>query len=176
MKIDQGLRTRVETVLAPLNKVAAGKAFPDPGSLSTAMEAVVPSKAAAACTVTVPPGTAALFTTAAVEIWMRAVHSFLVSASLTEASPIWASVSGYYSSHYSVRALAHVLGYFQLFRRRMLVHLKLECDHCICDFRRKQTRGGEHQLYWRLVKKTSTFEGDDLFTENEQDSETSDVR
>ena len=34
-------------------------------------------------------------------MWLRAVHSF-ISASLTGISDIWASVAGYYSSHYWV--------------------------------------------------------------------------
>ena len=44
------------------------------------------------------------FAMAAVKMWLRAVHSFLISVSLTKASPIWSSVAGYYSSHYSIRA------------------------------------------------------------------------
>ena len=74
-------------------------------------------------------------------MWLRAVHSFLISAALTEASPIWASVSGYYSSHYTVRGLAHLLGYFQLFRRKMIVQLRLEDGRYICSYKSKKKCG-----------------------------------
>lgn len=175
MKIDQILRSRLEALFAPLNKVAAVKAFPNPGSLSTAMEAVVPAKRATACTVTVPPATAALFTTAAVEVWMRAVHSFLVSASLTEASPIWASASGYYSSHYSVRALAHLLGYYQLFRKKRIVRLDMHNGKHVCTFDPKLTGDREHRFYWKIVKSDQHFASDPLFTDNNPEDDASDV-
>lgn len=73
---------------------------------------------------TVEPKVARWFTTAAVDMWLRGVHSFLISVSLTNASPIWASVSGYYSSHYVVRAFAHLLGYFQLYRLERIIYLE----------------------------------------------------
>jgi hypothetical protein len=120
---------------------------------------------------------AQLFATAAVDMWHRSVHSFLISASLTGTSPIWSAITGYYSSHYSVRGLAHLLGNFQLFKKSKLVHLRYEGSQNICLFKRKPDRGGgEHRIYWNIVKTHSLFQEDPLFTKNESDSDTSDVR
>ncbi len=173
MNIDKGLKNRLEVVFAPLNKRGAEKAFPSPSSLSTALEKLIPAKDVV--TVNVGPQVAALFATAAVEVWLRAIHSFLISASLTDASPIWASATGYYSSHYSVRALAHLLGHFQLFRRKRIVHLNLQNGQLICAFDPKQAGDREHRLYWKLVKHDTHFISDPLFTENEPDLDASDV-
>jgi hypothetical protein len=119
------------------------------------------------------------FGTAAVEIWQRSVHSFLISTSLTDASPIWASVSGYYSSHYSVRGIAHLLGYFYLFSRRTVARLDLGTrGGYTCSFSPKPkgvSPGGEHQIYWALVKRDPIFAADPLFTENRQDADESDA-
>jgi len=118
---------------------------------------------------------AAMFTTAAVEIWMRAVHSFLISASLTGASPIWASAAGYYSSHYSVRAFAHLLGYFQLYRRKRIARLELHAGKFVCYFDPKQATDREHRFYWKVVKQDQHFAADPLFTENDPEVDASDV-
>jgi hypothetical protein len=119
---------------------------------------------------------AQLFITAAVDMWHRGVHSFLISASMTAASPIWSAVTGYYSSHYSVRGLAHLLGNFQLFRTSKLVHLRSENGQNICLFKKKPDKGGgEHRIYWNLVKAHSLFQDDPIFTKNESDSDTSDI-
>ena len=58
------------------------------------------------------PADAALFGSAAVEMWLKAVHSFLISTSVMKASPVWSAVSGYYSSHYVMRAFSHLFGHF----------------------------------------------------------------
>src|SRR5687767_3491390 len=110
------LRTKLEGAFQSLNRRPAEKSFPAPYSLARTLESLVPAKGVAAVQVSQQVPT--LFATAAVEMWLRAVHTFLISASLTDVSPIWCSVSGYYSSHYSVRAFAHLLGFFQLFRKK----------------------------------------------------------
>jgi hypothetical protein len=173
MNIDKALKKQLETIFSPLNKIGAEKAFPPPSSLSTALEKLIPAKGVTI--VSVKPQVASLFATAAVEVWLRAVHSFLVSASLTGASPIWASATGYYSSHYSVRGLAHLLGHFQLFRRKRVVRLDLQSGRHICSFDPKQGADREHRLYWKLVKRDAHFVSDPLFTENDPELDASDV-
>jgi len=116
-----------------------------------------------------------MFTTAAVDIWMRSVHSFLVSASLTEVSPIWASVAGYYSSHYAVRALAHLLGFFQLFSRKRIARLELGGGNYVCTFNPKKAGEREHRIYWQIVKDDRHFSADPFFTEYNPAIDESDV-
>src|SRR5258707_1288637 len=107
MNIDDVLRARIVATFLPLNDVAAVGAFPPPRTLSEDLEKSIPKGKSADANIT--QRSASHFATAAVDIWLRSVHSFLVSASLTETSPMWASVVGYYASHYSVRGLAHLL-------------------------------------------------------------------
>ncbi|MEN6560913.1 MAG: hypothetical protein ABFD52_09080 [Acidobacteriota bacterium] len=111
-----------------------------------------------------------LFATASVEMWLRAVHSFLISASLTDASPIWASVAGYYSSHYSVRAFAHLLGYFLLAKtRKMALRVEVDGRQFLCHMRPKKSGDAEHKFYWRSVKEHSPFDSDPLYNRNDED-------
>ncbi len=168
MKIDASLRDRVKTDLNLLNAVAAAKAFPAPDSLSQALDGVFPDKAKkAAATKNITQDVAKMFTTAAVDMWMRAVHSFLVSSSLTAVSPIWASVSGYYSSHYSVRAFAHLLGFFRMFSRKRLVRLEFQLGRYVCRFDAKA--GREHDIYWTMVKQDPLFAADPFFPARNSD-------
>jgi hypothetical protein len=176
MKIDQNLQTRLELTFRTLNTIAAAKSFPPPTTLARELEKVADplERAFSAPTnnyqASVNPDISIWFTTAAIEIWQRAVHSFLISASLTNVSPIWASVSGYYSSHYSVRALAHLLGYFQLFRYKRIVRLELSGGSFICKFDRKHGDDREHQFYWRVVNQNPYFGSDPLFIPNNSNS------
>lgn len=173
MNVDKSLKSRLEAAFAPLNTQAAAKTFPAPATLSRQLEEHIPEKGTT--DVEVPNEIATLFVTAAVDMWRRSVHSFLTSASLTEASPIWSSVSGYYSSHYSIRAFAHLLGYFHLFRGKCVVRIQLQNGKHICSFDPKDARSREHQLYWKVVKKDSHFNSDPLFTVNESHVDVSDV-
>jgi hypothetical protein len=174
MNIDDAFREQLLRAFFPLNSVAASKAFPAPSTLSTLLESMIPKGSTTRSNIDAK--SASYFATAAVEIWLRGVHSFLISGSLTETSPIWASVSGYYASHYCVRAVAHLLGYFQLFRKKKIVQLKFENGRHVCIFNSKAAHDGEHQLYWRIVKQDRVFQGDDLFTLNNSDSDASDIR
>lgn len=125
-------------------------------------------------TVAVPPAVFRMLAFAGIEMWQRSVHSFLISTSLTDASPIWASVVGYYSSHYTVRALAHLLGYFQLFRDKKVVQLYIENGQRVCT---AQSKGGperEHRYYWRLVKQSKEFRNDPFFVSNDESRSISD--
>jgi len=166
MKIDVSTRTHVEIVFQPLNKTAAAHAFPKSGALSLELSRLVPAKNASSPTVNVDPRVSTFFATASVDMWLRAVHSFLVSASLTSTSHIWASVAGYSSSHYSVRALAHLLGYFQLHTQKKIVKLRFESGRYLCDYTKKTGGDREHTAYWRLVKRAPLFASDQWFTEN----------
>jgi hypothetical protein len=174
MKVDPTLQAHVVSAFAPLNNEAAVHAFPEPASLSGALDKASPS----ATTGIVPQGKtpliAKMFATAAVDMWMRAVHSFLISASLTGVSPIWASVTGYYSSHYTVRSIAHLLGFFQLFTRKKIIRLELQNGRFVCSFGPKTERDHEHRFYWKIVKSNPLFAADPFFTENTGDE--SDVK
>jgi hypothetical protein len=173
--IDEPFRKQLLATFDPLKTAAAAKAFPPPRTLSDSLAKLVPLGGASS-TRNVEIKDASHFSTAAVDMWLRSVHSFLISASLTEASPIWASVAGYYSSHYAVRGVAHLLGYFQLFRKKRVVALSMNNSRFVCAFRSKDANDAEHKLYWKIVKQSGVFQGDGFFPENNPDSEDSDVR
>jgi hypothetical protein len=168
------LQARLRTTFLRLNKRSAVQALPKARALTDNLDSIIPDKGVN--DIRVPPKTAELFATASVDIWLRAVHSFLVSASLTKTSPVWASVSGYYSSHYSVRAFAHLLGYFLLYTRKRVVRWSLIEGHHICSF---SPRGGgerEHKVYWNWVKRDEHFKADPMFREYAPMADISDVR
>lgn len=173
--IGADLRTHVITSFAPLNSASAANAFPPIATLADTLVSSAPTKMKPIGAVNVPPRVAALFATAAVEMWQRAVHSFLISASLTGTSPLWAAVSGYYSSHYSIRALAHLLGYFQLFRAKSIVRLVVRGGRQTCEYEAKKGDDREHKFYWRTVKADPLFAADSLFTVNDPGIDVSDV-
>jgi hypothetical protein len=175
MKIDPALHVHVTSAFTPLNNEVAVNTFPPPASLSQALSLALPTGSTGTATRNASPEVVKMFTTAAVNMWMRAVHSFLVSASLTKVSPVWASVAGYYSSHYSVRALAHLLGFFQLFTRKRVVHLRLQGTRYICSFDPKTAGDREHRVYWKIVKKDPHFLSDPFFTDNNSAVDQSDV-
>jgi hypothetical protein len=176
MKLDASLKSQLKAMARSLDSVGAANAFPRPRALSDALVELIPEGDSTQRNI--DQNRAASFITAAVDIWLRGVHSFLVSASLTEASPIWASVSGYYSSHYAVRGIAHLLGYFHLFHGKHLVEVKLENGRYVCSFTKKAGGDGEHKLYWKLVKKSNAFAEDIVFNENkaDKDKDESDIR
>jgi hypothetical protein len=174
MSIDPVLNAHVTRSFAQLRREAAGN-FPAAASLSTALNAAVTPNSKTAYAVNLRPVVAAMFPKAGVDVWMRAVHSFLVSAALTDVSPIWASVSGYYSSHYSVRALAHILGFFQLFGAKQTVQLDMSGSQLLCTFSPKTRQDREHRIYWKVVKSHPSFVNDALFTENDSNGDPSDA-
>jgi hypothetical protein len=106
------------------------------------------------------------YATASVEMWQRALHSFLISASTTHASPIWSSVSGYYSSHYIMRAFAHLYGYFQVFSKKIILELDLATKPFGINITGKSGSDGEHKLYWRIVHEIPRFNNDPFFYQN----------
>jgi len=163
---------QIETMFSRLRRKKAAYAIPAPGTLAAKLASVVETASSESTIIDAP--TLALFATASVEMWHRSVHSFLVSASLTKASPLWASVSGYYSSHYSIRAFAHLLGYFQLQSRRKILQVEVNCGQYICHIHRKQGGDREHKFYWKAVKNHARFAADPFFTKNEEGQPRSD--
>jgi len=166
-KIDATLRKQIEVAFAPLNTAAAANAFPAPASLSDLLYRIHTAGPNAPAHHRDVMEAARMFTTASVDMWLRAVHSFLVSTSLTNVSPTWASVAGYYSSHYSVRAFAHLLGFFQSYNIKRIVRIELQSNGTyVCKFERKRAGDREHSIYWRIVKKDPHFAADPFFTDN----------
>lgn len=170
-EIDATLRRHLEEVFLGLNARAARQAFPAPFALADALTAVY--KVSPNGLVRVPPRVPTLFATAAVEAWLRAIHSFLISTSITDASPLWSAISGYYASHYCMRAFAHLLGHFQMFRQKRIV--ALEKSRPMCLFSKKQAQDREHLFYWKVVKQDPFFASDPLFTNNPDDADVSDA-
>lgn len=163
---------QIEVMFSGLHGRSAADAIPAPETLSKTLRCVV--EKATGATSTIDAAKLAFFATAAVEMWHRSVHSFLVSASLTKASPLWASVSGYYSSHYSVRAFAHLLGYFQLQSKRRIIQVEVKGRQYLCHVIQKQGSDREHKFYWKAVKNHAGFANDPLFTKNEEGQPCSD--
>lgn len=110
------------------------------------------------------PADAALFGSAAVEMWLKAVHSFLISTSVMKASPVWSAVSGYYSSHYVMRAFSHLFGHFILQRDKRVAEMTLNQAY-YCDVKKKKDLV-EHQYYWQLPHGEFGTDGNALFSRN----------
>ncbi|MER2514504.1 MAG: hypothetical protein ABTQ25_19165 [Nitrosomonas ureae] len=167
--ISSQLKDHICYSFEPLRTQAAAKSLPIPYILSKSIEQWIERRSGD--TVDLSPENVRLFATAAVDMWLRAVHSFLISASLTKTSPIWSSVSGYYASHYCVRAFAHLLGYFQSFREKKIAKLEFLGTRGRCSFRQKRGSDREHQFYWKVVKETPSFSADPLFKNNVDESD-----
>jgi hypothetical protein len=103
---------------------------------------------------------ARLFLSAAVEMWHRAVHSFIVSAALTSTSALWSAVAGYYASHYVMRGYAHLLGRYLLYRQKRVVVLKIQGSGFYCQLDSKHGSDREHKAYWRFVRESEAFRAD----------------
>lgn len=173
MKLEDDDMSRVRAVFDLLNKGAANT-FPAPMSLSRILDPLVPAKGGSEI-VEVGPAVARAFATASIDAWLRAVHSFLVSASVSETSPIWSSVSGYYSSHYAMRALSHLLGFYVLYSHKKIVTLSLNDGQYSCTFASKNGGDREHKTYWKLVKDRAPFRSNPLYASNNSGDEVSDV-
>jgi hypothetical protein len=166
------INQQIEAMFHGLQRRNACDTMPAPGTLSEILKRVV--KKTVGEIATIDAETLTLFATASVEMWHRSVHSFLVSISLTKASPLWASVSGYYSSHYSIRALAHLLGYFQLRSQKRILKVEVKGNRPICRIFQKDGRDHEHKFYWKKVKEYSQFVNDPFFTNNDEGQPRSD--
>ncbi len=162
MIIDEEFKQRILKTFQPLNSSSV-RSFPEAKYLSNYLKEKSKERSSL-----IPPKAAVLFAKAAIEIWHRSIHSFLISLSLIDESPIWAAIIGYYSSHYSVRAIAHMLGYFYLYGDNKLFRLEFgrEGTYSYSNPRRSDKSRSEHKLYWLLVKRNSTFSLNTLFDEN----------
>ena len=149
-----------------LGSTSATDAIPPPATLSLILNNIVDNSSTSSSPISQTDATK--FATAAVEMWHRAVHSFLISASLTKASPIWSSVSGYYSSHYSIRAFAHLFGHFLLYKNnKCRIELELDGNHYLCHIKPKGNKG-EHRYYWKIVHEHPDLIDDSFFTINNE--------
>jgi hypothetical protein len=114
-----------------------------------------------------------LFASASMEMWQRAIHSFIWSVALTEHSRIWSSVTGYYASHYIMRAFAHAFGFFKSFTERKLIKLDVSRGNFPFTIL-KATDKGEHSFYWKVVKTHPQFKNNPLFRINSERDKKSD--
>lgn len=114
-----------------------------------------------------------LFASASIEMWHRAIHSFLWSVALTEHSRIWSSVTGYYASHYIMRAFAHAFGFYKSFTRKKSIKLDISRGHFPYKILRPKDNG-EHSFYWKVVKEYPQFKNNTLFRLNSERDQKSD--
>lgn len=168
---------KIEIMFASLDRKSVS--LRRPGQLSELLRSKIKSQRTGiknGICIQLTPEESSLFASSAVEMWHRSIHSFLISSSLHAVSPIWASVSGYYASHYCIRGLAHLLGYFQIHREmKCQAEFQISSGKHYCNFSSKNATSGEHKYYWHIVKSHSLFEKNDLFTNNPEDSDQSDV-
>jgi hypothetical protein len=171
--MDKELSGQVQRMFANLNNQSAAGALPAPGTLANVLSGYVVGNSPITI-VAAPARELAYFATAAVEMWLRSIHSFLISVSLTKASPIWASVAGYYSSHYSIRAFAHLFGIFHLHRKKRIVFLEKQANHFVFRIEKKNGGDREHKLYWKHVKGHPQLAADPFFYASQDDQPRSD--
>lgn len=158
---------QIRLMFQAMNRYRDPDIYPEPGSLSKELSSLIDTSLGD-YSFNVAPGLVRKFATASVEMWHRAIHSFLISASLTNVSPVWSSVSGYYSSHYSMRAFSHLLGYFQLYKIKRVVQLDLSGAGYSCKVSKKNASEREHRVSWKLVKAYHVFNSDPFFTINDE--------
>lgn len=161
----------VNKIFGELNKQGPEK-LPQPGALAKTLRKHIKDRGVQ---FHLRAADAALFGSAAVEMWLKAVHSFLISASVMKTSPVWSAVSGYYSSHYTMRAFSHVFGHFALIRDKQVAEMTLDQGY-FCDVKKKSNLI-EHQYYWALPHEEFGTPGNAIFPMNpriKKDSETSD--
>jgi hypothetical protein len=85
MPIDYSSADRVlELSFEKLNRNSASMGFPEPGTLSSVFSVLLGSSAA---TVVLAHNQCQMLASASVEMWHRAIHSFLWSVALTGQSP-----------------------------------------------------------------------------------------
>ena len=174
MPIDYVAANRVLLLsFATLDKPAAKMDFPEIGSLSAQFNDLFDGTHGASPAL--PHRSKPMLASAGVEMWHRAIHSFLWSVALTRSSHLWASVCGYYASHFVMRAFAHSMGIFKSFKRRTVFQVLVNAGHFVCSpltwDSRKQ---GEHPFYWKAVKGHPRLLNNLLFRENSERDPTSD--
>ncbi len=164
MPIDYTLTDKVVMLsFAKLDKSTAKLKFPPAATLSNQLAAVLSSSKPDA--LILEQKYFEMLATAGVEMWHRAIHSFLWSVALTKTSHIWASVTGYYASHFVMRAFAHSMGIFKSFRTRKAVQVVINKGRFVYDL---QDSDGEHSYYWKVVKGHSRLSKNPLFRTNSE--------
>ncbi len=115
-----------------------------------------------------------MLATASVEMWHRAIHSFLLSVAVTDRSRLWASVAGYYSSHYVMRAFAYSMGLFKSFIEGAAIQVVILDENLSClKLEGEKYKKGEHSFYWMVVKEHPAIRPNALFRINPPKSEKS---
>lgn len=90
---------------------------------------------------------ATLFISAAMEMWQRSINSLILSVAWSDVSRTWGVVTAYYSSHYMIRAFAHLHGYYSLHKEASIELSKnVKGFQITCGKRRN-----EHEYYWKAV-------------------------
>ncbi len=89
-----------------------------------------------------------LFMTASIDMWHRAINCFLISVAAKDNNDPWAGVSGYYSSHYVMRAFNYLfcelnsnIGVYELKQSKSGYYLH----------RKNKKRKQEHLYCWNVV-------------------------
>ncbi len=160
MPIDYSSANRVfELAFEKLN--TAPVSFSNPGTLSNHIAGILQPTARSSGVI--PNDKKHLFASASIEMWHRSVHSFLWSVALTDSSPIWASITGYYASHFVMRAFAHAFGFFNSFTRKKALQIVISHGCFVCSVLPERDKG-EHSFYWRVVKYHPEFQSNPLFS------------
>jgi hypothetical protein len=155
----------LERIFTQVARSGNSKKVPDKGSLSIYISELIEDENTA-----FSHSKASLFGFASIEMWHRAIHSFLISIALTKCSPIWSSVIGYYASHYVMRAFAHAFGFFKSYSGKKIVQLIIDRGYFDITKLKSDDRG-EHKFYWKVVKDYRDFTNNPLFSfNNERDN------
>ena len=171
MPIDYSIADQVvELSFQKLNKPSAKMDFPKPGTLSDQFSLLI--KNSATTPHTLPHQQSQMLASASVEMWHRAIHSFLWSLALTKSSNLWASVSGYYASHYVMRAFAYSMGIYKSFLLRKAIQIIVTRGQFVCST--LDLKGGEHAFYWKAIKGHPKLLANPLFHENNERDKDSD--
>lgn len=169
MPVDYAIADRIiQWSFGKLDKPNAKLEFPERGALSSHINKLLDDKVDGKAPL-LSHQHCCLFASAGVEMWHRAIHSFLWSVAMTKSSPLWASVSGYYASHFVMRAFGHSMGIFKSFTQKAAIQVIVENGQFFCSRLALSKRGeGEHAFYWKAVKGHPMFISNDLFRENSE--------
>jgi hypothetical protein len=76
-----------------------------------------------------------------------------------------------------MRAFAHLFGYFALYRKKAFLEASFTGGRCRCLPAAELTGKlkTEHRFYWAVVRRQQRFQGEDLFTENDDSKDESDA-
>jgi hypothetical protein len=149
----------LKLLFQPLSNRPSTGAMPAERALSSSLTKLVERTGNAAINLNRQDATN--FATASIEIWHRAIHSLLISIALKNDSPIWAAVVGYYASHYTFRAAAHLLGLFSLHGAKCTIEINGQTGPYFGAVVKKRKR--EHDWYRDKVSSSSLFGGDAFF-------------